>query len=104
MPHIEGCGPAMSAKRTNLKPNLKPRRLAYARDVALLNLAVAILTGYEVHILQAGQRYAVLGDDNYSLVAVRNQAARCITCKKPCLCAEIVTMWRRRLTELGAKP
>lgn len=92
----------MAANRKPQSP--RPRPLAYARDVALLNLAAQVFTGFEVHVMRAGQTYAVLGDDAFSVVGIRHGAARCLTCKKSCLCAETVTMWRRRLKELGGKP
>lgn len=105
----------MSAKKPNKKPDkqpakeptyigLKPRPFRHAVDIALLDLAVAILTGYEIHVMTRGERYAVIGDDNFSVVAVRDGAAKCITCKTPCLCGPVVLQWRRRLRQLGAQP
>lgn len=84
----------------------KPRPLTYARDLALLHLAIGILTGFEIHVMSRGERYAVIGDDAFSIVAVRGEAARCITCKPraKCLCAQTVVLWRRRLKDLGANP
>ena len=102
----------MSAKKTTNTTKktkkttfgLKPRPFQHALNIAMLDLAVAILTGYEVHVMTRGERYAVIGDDDYSVVAVRDGVAKCITCKPPCLCGPVVLQWQRRLRELGAQP
>lgn len=82
---------------------LKPLPFADARDLALLDFALVALTGFQVHVMQAGERYAVLGSNAFSIVMLNEGKTTCIICKTPCMCADVVTMWRRRMQELGRK-
>ena len=84
-------------------PALKPRPFPHAANIAMLNLAGAILHGYEVHVMDAGERYAVLGDDAFTVVTVRDGIAKCIA-HQECQCGQVVLQWRRRLRELGVQP
>lgn len=92
-----GKTPAATKRRPT---GMRPMPFQDALRHGMLRLACVLLTGFEVHVMDADTHYAVHGADNFSVVAVRGGAAKCITCKSSCLCADVVQMWRRRLNDM----